>query len=232
MAKFIVELEHVDFSARPFDCVLVKFNSELYNDDLFQRWQLSNLIASNNASVIRKAEFLAGRYCAKTLLLKFGSANFEVIPGPHRQPLWPEGFTGSITHNKNYAGAAIFETGSQSGVGIDIEEQVSEKTFNEIKHQILNDCELNYIRQCTEEMKLMSFTLIFSVKEAFFKAIFPYHKEYFGFDAITVNGIDLKSKTIHFTVEMPFNNLRDIRGKHFAFFELLDHKTYLTMFTF
>src|ERR1700730_18709662 len=46
----------------------------------------------------RIAEFAAGRACARAALAEFGVREFALRAAPDRQPLWPEGFIGSIAH--------------------------------------------------------------------------------------------------------------------------------------
>src|ERR1700692_4432176 len=50
----------------------------------------------------RAEEFAAGRACAHRLLAEFGIVDFPVKVAADRQPLWPEGLVGSITHTSGF----------------------------------------------------------------------------------------------------------------------------------
>ena len=46
----------------------------------------------------RRAEFTAGRACARTALARLGLPTAPVLAGRAGEPRWPAGVTGSITH--------------------------------------------------------------------------------------------------------------------------------------
>lgn len=48
----------------------------------------------------RLGEFLAGRLAAREALRPFGLAGCSVAIGAAREPLWPEGVEGSISHSR------------------------------------------------------------------------------------------------------------------------------------
>jgi hypothetical protein len=55
----------------------------------------------------RQAEFVAGRICAREALTGWGHDNVVVGIGAHREPIWPQGLLGSITHCADYAAAVV-----------------------------------------------------------------------------------------------------------------------------
>ena len=48
----------------------------------------------------RQAEYFGGRLCAAAALAEHGCVGAPVGIGPLAAPLWPAGFTGSITHTR------------------------------------------------------------------------------------------------------------------------------------
>ena len=52
-------------------------------------------------------EFAAGRACARRALATFGMPGAVLLAAPDRQPLWPTGFVGSITHTAGFCAAAV-----------------------------------------------------------------------------------------------------------------------------
>jgi enterobactin synthetase component D len=130
----------------------------------------------------RKAEFLAGRYCVQQALKKMGEDGGQVIDiGDKRAPLWPSGLTGSITHSKGFASAAVAPTQTVRGIGIDSERLIAEKTATSVASHILTETE-SYAANCTfVDSARQYLTLIFSAKESIFKCLYPEVKQYFDF---------------------------------------------------
>src|SRR5450830_253804 len=70
----------------------------------------------------RIAEFAAGRHCAHQALQAFGvAADVPLLRGPRREPLWPAGLVGSITHTAGYCAAVVAPASACAGLGIDAE---------------------------------------------------------------------------------------------------------------
>ena len=77
--------------------------------------------ALRTAGPRRRAEFAAGRSCARAALATLGVAAGLILPGPAGQPLWPAGVTGSITHCAGYQACAVARTADVAAIGIDAE---------------------------------------------------------------------------------------------------------------
>jgi len=75
---------------------------------------------SSAAKAKRQREFAAGRRCCESLLKQFGNSE-QVWANADRSPAWPLGFTGSISHSKNWTWAAVAEQTELVSVGIDTE---------------------------------------------------------------------------------------------------------------
>jgi enterobactin synthetase component D / holo-[acyl-carrier protein] synthase len=69
----------------------------------------------------RRAEFTAGRACARTALARLGLPATPVLTGRAGEPRWPAGVTGSITHCAGYRACAVARTADLAGLGIDAE---------------------------------------------------------------------------------------------------------------
>jgi 4'-phosphopantetheinyl transferase EntD len=69
----------------------------------------------------RRAEFAAGRLCARAALARLGVPAAPILPGPAGQPRWPAGVTGSITHCAGYRACAVARTMDVAAIGIDAE---------------------------------------------------------------------------------------------------------------
>lgn len=176
-----------------------EFNRELYRDQLFASFAIQFPESLAKAVAKRRAEFLAGRYCALKSLEKLAIEHRSVAIGKHRNPLWPEAIIGSISHSGNQAVAIVGRSDQALGVGIDIEDEIAPETVAKIQGQILSEEEINFVAQRSAAMPLL-FTLAFSLKESFFKAAYPSVENYFDFDAVSLVAVDWQSRSLRLRI--------------------------------
>lgn len=113
----------------------------------------------------RRSEFLAGRACAALALRQAGLA--EDVPRMGRAPVWPTGVAGSITHSRDRAIAAI--STRYGAVGLDCEALVPPDRALQLAAAIFSETEA---RLCPGALPFATFfTLVFSAKEAVYKAL-------------------------------------------------------------
>lgn len=74
-----------------------------------------------NAVEKRRREFIAGRTAARKALQLAGGPSAPILSGTTREPVWPEGYTGSITHCDSLAFAACVSRTEGLFIGIDVE---------------------------------------------------------------------------------------------------------------
>jgi 4'-phosphopantetheinyl transferase EntD len=142
----------------------------------------------------RKAEFLAARYCAKKCLSKLGIEDFTVLNAEERFPIWPTSVCGSLSHCSSLAAAATSNDSAIFGIGLDVEFLIDSKVISDIRKRTIfgSECDLLNIAGFSSDLL---FTAIFSIKESFFKAVFPNTKQYFDFDAVMVESLDLNNNS-------------------------------------
>ena len=138
----------------------------------------------------RQAEHLAGRIAAVHALRAFGE---KAVPGigDRRQPLWPAGLYGSISHSGNTAVAIA----STAPVGIDIEAIFTPHLADTLAHQAATDSELAILRACPQPFPL-ALTLVFSAKESLYKALVEHDPTLAHFHDATFQQLDEKSITL------------------------------------
>ncbi|MEL7150606.1 MAG: 4'-phosphopantetheinyl transferase superfamily protein [Pseudomonadota bacterium] len=130
-----------------------------------------------NAIPKRRAEFAAGRRAARYALASAGHAPTAIPMGEGRAPIWPTGTVGSITHDTGLALACVAPVNRITHLGIDLTEAAAFP--NHLRERIL----------CSKAEKAASgqeARLIFSAKEAVFKAFYPDVGGYFGFEAVEI----------------------------------------------
>ncbi|MGA0292782.1 MAG: 4'-phosphopantetheinyl transferase family protein [bacterium] len=136
---------------------------------------------SQLSSVSRKEHYRSGRICAGEVLSKLGTIGQPVLRDPQtREPLWPEGISGAITHSGNWAAAAAGKTSDVSGIGIDLED-LERQVDSRISRHVCIPEEQKWLQECGEDFLEQNLKIIFSAKESIFKAFFPYTRTYLHF---------------------------------------------------
>ena len=69
----------------------------------------------------RRREFARGRVSARQVLAELGVPSVSLLVGPKREPLWPEGIVGSITHDDRLCVVAVARAEKYAGLGVDVE---------------------------------------------------------------------------------------------------------------
>lgn len=129
----------------------------------------------------RRDEYSSGRYCARRAMAARGLPEGAVLSGASRSPIWPIGTCGSLTHSRDLVGAAV--SGSLSGLGLDIEH--FGRLSSRAAERILTDVESQALRQLEEDFLRLA-TIVFSAKEAVYKAIYPIAGLYVGYREVQI----------------------------------------------
>ena len=136
---------------------------------------------SQLSSVSRKEHYRSGRICAGEVLSKLGTLGQPVLRDPQtREPLWPEGISGAITHSGKWAAAAAGKTSDVSGIGIDLED-LERQVDSRISRHVCIPEEQKWLQECGEDFLEQNLKIIFSAKESIFKAFFPYTRTFLHF---------------------------------------------------
>jgi 4'-phosphopantetheinyl transferase EntD len=130
----------------------------------------------------RRAEYAAGRACARAALTALG-AEPGPIPrdGERGAPIWPDGVVGSITHCDGYRAAAVAHATDILTLGIDAEPHgpLPEGVFDII---VATPAERSVLADLTGRVPHIHWDrLLFSAKETVYKAWYPFHRRMLGF---------------------------------------------------
>jgi 4'-phosphopantetheinyl transferase EntD len=108
----------------------------------------------------------AARSVARDLLQRLGQQRQAILRSVSRMPIWPDGIVGSLAHDSEFAVAALAMRRDFAGVGIDVEPA-----------EMLEPELLGLIATAGERERLhddpCGGRLLFSVKEAVYKAVNP-----------------------------------------------------------
>lgn len=189
-------------NGRPLFASLVRYSLEDYDPDCFDAWGLARPLAIFRSVQKRQAEYLFGRLAARHALTALGLAPSEVTTGAHRQPIWPEYVIGSITHSHGYAAAVVAFAGECHGVGLDIEAVAHGEALHALMTTAMNHDELALLVALgPESLTPLLVALVFSAKEAFFKAAFSQVGHYFDFSAIRLLDVDFTARHLTISVQ-------------------------------
>ena len=134
-----------------------------------------------NAVPGRRSEFITARRCAREALDRLGYAPVALRPGPRREPQWPHGVVGSITHCTGYRAAVVARTNELAAVGIDAEPHgplprgVGESVTVAGEWEMLG-------RLASSRPSIHWDRLLFSAKESIYKAWYPLTHRWLGFE--------------------------------------------------
>jgi 4'-phosphopantetheinyl transferase EntD len=148
-------------------------------------------ILGRNAAPRRKAEFAAGRTCGRQAMRVLGLPEMPILRGDDRQPLWPEGIVGSITHCDGYCAAAVGRAADFSAIGIDAEN--NEPLPANVLGAVAFGDELEWVHSLPP-VGVCWDRLLFSIKEAVYKAWYPRERRWLDFDQVSV-ALDIEKTT-------------------------------------
>src|SRR6478735_999410 len=129
----------------------------------------------------RRLEFGRGRQCARAALRRLGVPDAPLLSGEQREPLWPAGVVGSITHTHGLCVAAVGLRGIYAGVGIDVEPEAP--LTRAIAERVATATEMSALDSLPN---LLAARVIFSAKEAFYKCQFYRSRQFLGFFDVSV----------------------------------------------
>ena len=138
----------------------------------------------------RRREFASVRHCARRALAELGFEPAPILPGDKREPQWPAGIVGSMTHCAGYRAAAVAPAAAVASLGIDAEPAAP-----------LPDGVFDLVTVEPERGPLAALgtvrpdvswdRLLFCAKECVYKAWFPLTRRWLGFEEAQVTfGLD------------------------------------------
>jgi 4'-phosphopantetheinyl transferase EntD len=136
-----------------------------------------------------------------------------LLPGAQREPLWPAGVVGSLTHCAGYRAAAVARRSDIVAIGIDAE-----------PHGPLPDGVLEVVTRAEERPRLGRLAsaepgvrwdrLLFCAKESVYKAWFPLTGRWLGFEDASVTLLPGGEFRAELRVPGPALDGRELTGFH------------------
>jgi 4'-phosphopantetheinyl transferase EntD len=122
----------------------------------------------------------AARIVARDLLSRFGHHNRAIVKSSSGVPVWPNGIVGSLAHDAEVAIAAIAERHNYSSLGVDVEP--AEALDPDLLDLVATKAELLQIH-----LDPCRGRLLFGVKEAVYKAVYPLEGIFLDHHDVEVN---------------------------------------------
>lgn len=131
----------------------------------------------------RRQEFVTARRCAREALGRLGLPPAPIGTGPRREPLWPAGVAGAITHCLGYRAAAV--TTELAAIGIDAEPNAPLPPG--VAEQIARAAEAAALARLASAHPWGHWgRLLLSAKESIYKAWYPLTGRWLGFEDAVV----------------------------------------------
>jgi enterobactin synthetase component D len=131
-----------------------------------------------NATPRRRVMFALGRAAARDALAELGTSRDVAIGrGAGGEPTWPLGLVGSISHAGDAAVAAVGRGDMFGGIGVDLERR-SPGLSARASRLVCRPAEIEWVDADPGTLRR---TLLFSAKEAIFKALYPIEGVWLGF---------------------------------------------------
>lgn len=160
------------------------FSSAHHSEESSQALLAEELDLLRPGTVERRREsFRLGRQAAHRALDALGRDNGPILTGENREPIWPDGVVGSITHAAGRGIALVAPSDRSDGVGIDLE---ARRPAPELTDLVPRDEERSWLDILDIEEHTDALLALFSAKETIYKAFFPRVGAFFGFDAASL----------------------------------------------
>lgn len=170
----------------------------------------------------REQERLLGRRCANGAVRRTWPNAPDVGVGTNREPIWPTGYTGSITHCAEYCAAVAMPVGDLVSIGIDVEP--AKPLPPEVVELVCSGSEIARLRESLTGRfrERMATKVAFSAKESMYKAWYPLTHSWLDFlDVEILFAADISS----FEVVLPAGTRRSNgleRHRFFGFTSISD----------
>jgi 4'-phosphopantetheinyl transferase EntD len=133
----------------------------------------------------RRREFGTVRHLARTALREIGVPPAPILPDSEGAPGWPDGVVGSITHCPGYRAVMVARADAVPSIGLDAE-----------PHEALDSATLDLVAGPAERCHLEVLAadrpdlhwgrILFSAKEAVYKAWFPITRQWLDFADVSI----------------------------------------------
>lgn len=196
LSKSIYEISNPIFLTSELFCYGLDLSQTMH---LYIHQELEHPLKIAQARVERKNEYLCGRVLAQAVLNHHFGLDQSITSMYEPLPIWPSHVLGSISHSQNKLIVAL--SNNALYLGIDIEHWVTSEFAQESAHLILTPSEFDLWKSKAAEFFDFAHyvSLIFSVKESLYKAVYPTAKQYIDFLEASIVDINFENQKLTLT---------------------------------
>lgn len=196
LSKSIYEISNPIFFTSELLCYGLDLSQTMH---LYIDQQLEHPLKIAQACVDRKNEYLCGRVLVQAVLNHHFGLDQPITSMYEPLPIWPSHVLGSISHSQNKLIVGL--SNSALYLGIDIEHWVTSEFAQESAHLILTPSEFDLWKSKAAEFFDFAryVSLIFSVKESLYKAVYPTAKQYIDFLEASIVDINFENQKLTLT---------------------------------
>lgn len=128
----------------------------------------------------RRVDFASARACARVAMHRLGVAAGPIVRGGRGMPVWPPGVVGTLTHTDGLRAAAVAPSERVRSLGLDVEPHGP--LADGVLETVALPDEVAWVRAARSvEPSVHWDRLLFTAKEATYKAWFPLTRRWLGF---------------------------------------------------
>lgn len=155
---------------------------EAFGDKVRARLFREELALVSQAVPSRRLEFATARACARKAMMRLGVPATPILRSSSGAPAWPNGIVGSITHCPGYRACAVADASQIALLGIDAEPNLP------LPYGVLHSIgSAREIASLPADPAICWDRLLFSAKEAIYKAWFPFKATWLEFEDVDIN---------------------------------------------
>lgn len=152
------------------------------------------LMAMVQMSSNRRQEFATARSLLRSLFDKYAVYEFPILNDLNSgRPIWPDGYTGGISHSKGWVWVVCAQNPPYCSLGIDLEKRYRLK--QSLWQKLFTQTEINFLNQQSNSEQSDWATLFFTIKEAYYKYQYGLTSKRLGFLDVVVS-VNIMSKSM------------------------------------
>lgn len=178
------------------------FDPGAFTPELFTELRIPCPPTIQRAARKRQAEYLASRWLVREIAALCGVDEFILTNDENRAPCWPAAFTASLSHTSGLV-FALADT-QKRAAGIDVEHWMNLEVAEETSNILMDEAE----KQLLSSLSLpcaQATTLLFSLKESLYKALWPEVRHYIDFLQVRLVALDEQQHTATLQLEETFS---------------------------
>ena len=168
------------------------------------------------AAPARRKEFALGRSCAREALALLGGPRVAIPVGRFRDPMWPFGYVGSITHCQDFCAVAVARTLPASGCpairGLGLDSEPATPLSEELTGVVCSAKECIWLASRQGD-PLHWDRLFFCAKESAYKCLFPTTHRFLEFRDMEVR-FDADHASFDVTLPSPCGSPLNLLGRY------------------